>query len=260
MSCKPAGFAQWRYVVPARIFMFVVGCSALAWGAIVFPAFWQQSSLERIARHIVDGDPFKVELLTDLIPAVEAAERIQYCRPVIRQSAALIRLRIAEETIASGERKLVDSHMSSLRDSVLRSLACSPADAFLWVVLFWVESRQNGFRSSYVSYLRMSYRLGPNEGWIGLKRNRIAFSVFERLPPDLREAAVKEFVTLLDSGFVRETAAVFVGPAWPVRNTLLPRLTRVMEARRKAFANLLYTEGYAVDVPSIERPDPRPWH
>ena len=259
MSWKPARFAKWRYVIPTRIFMSVVGCWAVAWGALVFPVFWQQSSIERIARHIVDGDPFRVELLTDLIPSVEAAEQMQYCRPVVRQAAALIWLRIVEQTIAAGERKLVDSHMDSLRQSVVRSLECSPADSFLWVALFWIESRQNGFRSRYASYLDMSYHFGPNEGWVGLKRNRIAFSVLEGLPPDLREAAVKEFVMLLDSGFVRETATVFLGPAWPVRNTLLPRLTRVMEGRRKAFANLLHTEGYEVDVPGIERAHPRPW-
>jgi hypothetical protein len=80
MSWKPARFAKWRYVIPTRIFMSVVGCWAVAWGALVFPVFWQQSSIERIARHIVDGDPFRVELLTDLIPSVEAAEQMQYCR------------------------------------------------------------------------------------------------------------------------------------------------------------------------------------
>ena len=49
------------------------------------------------------------------------------------------------------------------------------------------------------NYLRLSYALGPNESWIALWRNRLAFSLFERLPTDLSDDALDEFIKLVDT-------------------------------------------------------------
>jgi hypothetical protein len=59
----------------------------------------------------------------------------------------------------------IDSSMISLHNAIRRSLACPPADSFLWVVLFWVENAMYGFSSDHLECLHMSYSLGPNEGW-----------------------------------------------------------------------------------------------
>jgi hypothetical protein len=246
--------------IATRTWLLALAGAATLWGVAVLPAFWRQSALERTATHVLAGDPFKSELLEALIPAVEAAEQADYCRPEATRSAAIIRLRLAEQAVAEGERMAIDSRLAALRDSIRRSLACSPADPFLWVVLYWVESARNGFQPGYLDYLRLSYRLGPNEGWIGVKRNAFALAVFERLPPDIADTAIGEFAGLLDAGFYEDTVAIFTGPGWQVRDRLLPRLKQVAERYRQMFAKGLYARGYDVTVPGIQLPDPRPWH
>jgi hypothetical protein len=234
--------------------------AAILWGVRVLPIFWDQSPLERTATTVVAGEPFKVELLDGLIPAVQAAEQADYCRPEAMHSAAVIRLRLAEQALADGERTAIDGRLSALDDSIHRSLACSPADPFLWVVLYWVESTRNGFQPEYLEYLRLSYRLGPNEGWIALKRNRFALALFDRLPTDISERAVSEFVGLLNTGFYPEAAAILTGPGWRVRELLLPRLKEVNDRYRQALSREVYRQGYDISIPGAEAPDPRPWH
>jgi hypothetical protein len=244
----------------ARVLMVGLGGTAALWGALVFFPFWQQSSLDRIANHIIEGDPFKVEALTGLIPSLETAEQANYCRPAARRSAAIIRLRILEDMISNAERQLIDDSLNALANAVRQSITCAPTDSFLWLILFWVESTQNGFRPHYLEYLRLSYQLGPNEGWIGLKRNRMALSIFDQLPPDIAEMAINEFAALLNTGFYGEMVSIFIGPGWRSREQLLARLKGVAERHRQAFAKALYREGYDVDVPGVQRPEPRPWH
>jgi hypothetical protein len=105
----------------------------------------------------------------------------------------------------------------------------------------------------------MSYRLGPNEGWVALKRNGNAFSIYDLLPLDLREATLTEFVGLVKAGFERETVDILEGPAWNVRELLLARLTDVSERHRQRFANVLYRDRIDLSVPGITAPEPRPW-
>jgi hypothetical protein len=221
------------------------------------PVFARQAPIERVAAQVVNGDPFKSEVLTTLIPQVEAAEREERCRPAALHGAAIIRTRIAEQALYDGGN--IDASLLSLSDSIHRSLACSPADPFLWFVLYWVETNRNGFQADYLNYLRLSYQLGPYESWIALKRNRYALAVFQRLPPDLAQKTITEFAKLLDTGFYADTVAIFTGPGWRERGLLLPRLKDVAERHRQAFASALYKLGYDVDVPGIARPDPRPW-
>jgi hypothetical protein len=249
-----------KRIALTRVAAAALGYASIAWGASVLPAFWQHVPIEAIGNRIIGGEPFKTELLIRMIPALETAEQADNCRPTVLHASAIVRLRILEDAIDSGQRQRIDSDMASLRDQVRRAMACSPADPFLWLVLFWVENSQNGYRPDHLKYLRMSYRLGPNEGWISLKRNRIAFAVFEQLPEDMAGLVITEFVSLINSAMYREAVAIFVGPAWRSRGVILPRLNNVAEANREFFAKLLYSQGYDVTVPGTQRPEWRPWH
>jgi hypothetical protein len=271
-ACRPvsrveAGDKDERPPVPDALGLFcqratraiavILGLTAVAWGIHVLPVFTRQAPIERVATQLVDGGPFKPEVLLALMPQVGAAEKADPCRPAAVRSAAIIRTRVAEQAIVSGEN--IDAELSALNDSIRRSLSCSPADPFLWFMLYWTESIRNGFQPNYLEYLRLSYQLGPNEGWIAVKRNRYALAIFQTLPPDLASQVVSEFAGLVHSGFVAETVASLEGPGWNVRERLLAGLKDVPERNREVFAKVLYHDGYNVTVPGIMLAEPRPW-
>jgi hypothetical protein len=107
----------------------------------------------------------------------------------------------------------------------------------------------------------MSYQLGPNEGWIALKRNPIALANFATLPPDLAEAGISEFVALVRSHLYSEAGDIVAGQARPIRGLLFARLWDIKEADRQAFANLLYDRGLDdIPVPGTAPPVRHPWH
>jgi len=245
------------FLFSARTPLVVFGCAAVAWGLYTLPIFARQVPIERVATHVLEGDPFKSGVLEALMPGVEIAERAGPCSPAVMRSAAIIRTRMAEQAIVDGDE--IDTQLNALHDSIRRSLACSPADPFLWIVLYWVEANRNGFEPDYLKYLRLSYQLGPNEGWIALKRNGYALAIFRRLPPDLAQMVITEFANLLDSGFDDAVVKIFEGPGWSQRALLLPQLKGVAEIHREAFARALYRAGYDVNVPGITLPEPRPW-
>jgi hypothetical protein len=252
----PRTLGKLRHLV-AHILLAFFGCGAVAWGIYGLPIFARQAPIERVAMHVIAGDPFKPEVLAAFMPQVESAEQAAQCRPAASHSAAIIRVRFAERAIVDGEN--IDAQLSALRDSVQRSLACSPADSFLWFILYWVESVQNGFQPKYLELLRLSYELGPNEGWIAVRRNAYALAIFPKLAPDLGNMVLAEFPGLLESGFFEEAVQNFIGPGWPERNLLLLRLRNIPERYRQDFARTVYKRGYEVTVPGIAPMDPRPW-
>jgi hypothetical protein len=248
MNRKLPGFVTAHYTLLVRSFFFILGCVAAWWGIVAFSVFWQQSSAERVASRIIAGYAFRANILGQQLPIIE---RSAYCRPAAVQSAAIIRLRMVETAISNREH-IVES-LDSLGNAVRRSLSCAPADPFLWLVLWWIENTQNGFRLDDLQYLRMSYRLGPNEGWIALKRSRLAFSIFEQLPDDLTEDAMNEFIGLLRSQLYGQAVEILTGPAWHVRNVVLDRLKDLPRRTRENFAKALNAQGYDdLVVPGIE--------
>ena len=125
----------------------------------------------------------------------------------------------------------------------------------------WLDDAKEGFRSVQIQYLRLSYQLGPNEGWIAGRRSRLALATFERLPPDLAETATCEFARLVDGWLGLSECRCALHRAWladPRSNARQP-LGNVGERQRKAFAKALYTQGYDVVVPEVDAPDARPW-
>lgn len=259
MSSKVAGRISAHYVLLIRSFTVIFAGIAVWWGIAGFAVFWQQSSTGRIASRIVAGEAFKRETLNKQLPILDAAENSHFCLPSAARNAAIIRLRNVEDLISSGIKSHLDEQLISLRNSIRTSLSCSPADPFLWLIYYWVQSTQYDRASEQLKYLRMSYRLGPNEGWIALKRNRVAFAIFERLPADLAKYAINEFVGLLETSLYEQAAEIFTGPAWRVRNIILPHLRLIDDERRELFAKAVRRRGFDVDLPRIDRPERRPW-
>jgi hypothetical protein len=260
MIAKRAGLVAAPYILLTRCFFGILSVVAIFWGTVELPVFRQESSIVRIAIGIVAGEPFKGDTLARQLSIIDSIDKSAYCRPTLLRSAAIIRLREVETLVRTGERSKLDPQMKQLDNSIRTSLACSPADPFLWFALYSVESTMNGFKSAYLNFMRMSYQLGPNEGWIAQNRNQITLAIFSALPPDLAQAGTSEFVGLVRSQFYSKAGDIIAGPAWPIRDLLLARLGNINEADRRAFAKLLYEKGFDANlVPGIEPPRQRPY-
>jgi hypothetical protein len=249
MNEKPTDPISGPYILLARVLFVVFGCFAVWWGAIEFPAFWRDFVIERIATQIIAGDQFKSETLTAQSPALDNIVHAAYCRPAALRSAAIIKLRMFEVAAAANDQK--DEHFNSLDKVIRSSLSCAPADPFLWLALYSVGLMKDGFEPDYLKYLRLSYQLGPSEGWIVLKRNPLVFKAFDQLSPDLREDVINEFFALLRDDFAPQTAEIFVGAAWPERDLILSRLTSLSDSEHRRFADALHERGYDLDVPGV---------
>jgi hypothetical protein len=241
----------------ARLFSTGLGVAAVAWGVIVFPGFWAEASLEQTARQIIARAPFDRKALLAQLPAAETAAQDALCRPNAVRSAAILKLRIFEDTYTSDDVSTLDARIKDADDAIRYSLTCAPSDAFLWMVLYTVASTRNGFRPEYLEYARMSYRLGPNEGWVGLKRTPALLAIYERLPPDLAENVAGEFARIVENEFYLEAVAILSGPGWRVRDQLLRRLERIPLSRRELFEKVLYASGITVPVPGVVVPERR---
>lgn len=241
--------------VLVRLFAVVLGLFAIAWGATTFPTFWSELSLARTADAIVDRAAFKPGSLDPLVPALDQIEKSGYCWPEAVRSATIIRLRLAEDAIGGGENDAIDAHLSNLQAAIGRSLACAPSDSFLWMILVWLDQTRRGFQPEQLTYLRLSYRLGPHEGWIAERRNRLALSMFDRLPPDLIQAAVQEFASIVSNQFYSDAVSILTGPGWPIHDQLLASLKDVDRQQRAELAKELYSAGYDVAVPGVAPPD-----
>ena len=249
-----------KALIAIRSFTIVLGATGVLWGVELVPIFHKDFAIERIATQITAGQSYKSEALARQLPAIQAIEQSSICRPAALRSAAIIRLTLVENLNSSSEKSQLDENMNALRDSVRISLSCSPSDALLWLIYYWVQTAQSSDASNKIKYLRMSYQLGPNEAWIGVVRNRFAFAIFEQLPPDLAEDAVNEFIGMLDTGrLYRQVAEIFLGPAWRARKILLPRLASVPERELDAFRYELGRLGYDMELPGFDKRDRRPW-
>jgi hypothetical protein len=225
-----------------RASALLAGLIGIGWGVSEFSALRQESIIKKIADRILVGQVYKYDILTEQASLVEPTQDPEPCRPLTVRSAAVIRLRLAEisDNAALGPASV---RANLAVDAIRQSLACSPADPFFWLALYALEP------SAPLKYLTASYRLGPNEGWIALKRNPVAFANFDELPEDLRRIVVQEFVRILEMNTIEDAVKIFVGPAWDYRELILSQMDQVPLEQRQQFQAALTGAGYDVLVP-----------
>lgn len=251
-------FSAASYVVRGCVVSF--GCLAIVWTAYVAPVFLSQAKVDTTSKRIIAWEAFKLEALLTINDSYADKAELKNERASLLGGLAVINLRLIELMVARGDQEKIDRLMSDANKLIRLCLASSPAEPFLWTVLFWIENTRNGFNRNYLEYLRLSYLLGPNEGWIAAKRNRFAMAIYSTLPSDLAVSTVSEFSRLVDSGYIEVAADILQGPGWPVREVLISSLKGADEANKKNFAKMIYRRGMDLEVPGVERADWRPWH
>src|SRR5262249_9678364 len=142
-----------------RPFLVVMGCLAVLWGAATLPSFWRSHPVELVSNQILRGDAFGTTSLAEIMPTIDALESDSSCAPKALRSAAIVLLHVMEEGFSADQVTLLDQRIAAENAAIRRALACAPADPFLWLVLYSVESARNGFRPEYLDYVRLSYRL-----------------------------------------------------------------------------------------------------
>jgi hypothetical protein len=243
----------------SRIVLCFLGFGAVSWSLSAFGPLSSASSLDQVSQRILQTEPFQLPLLRAVAKEADAASLDQRDRPETLREIAIVNERLLEQDIFEARRTAIDPQLEVTRKAIERALSAAPSDSFLWLMLYWVRTARAGFSESNLPLLRMSYLTGPNEGWVAIRRNRFTFIAAPFLPPDLLDRSQTEFVTMLASGFVDETADVFVGPAWTQRDLLLVRIENLPVNVKQRFARRVYDLGYDVSVPGIARFGDRPW-
>jgi hypothetical protein len=242
-----------------RIALVAVGVAACAWATDAGRVFFRQTGFSDVAARIIAGDTYKPDAMDALASQITAQE--QSLRPSLRGKIAVFRLRQAENAIPIGDPHAVDQAFDTLSVSVDEALRDAPSEPFLWLVRYWLDNARDGFSAEHLRYLRVSYVLGPNEGWIAVRRNIYALAIFPELPPDLARAAIDELTGLVRSGLFEQAATTIARADPPLRKALVAPLAALPAATRSAFAKILDArEIDDVTVPGIEPPPLRPWH
>ena len=241
----------------ARIFLAMVGLSAMAWAVTVIPRLSFERDIVTVGKAVESGETFKPEVLVAVDARVKN-ENASMLRPSALGKAALISLRLAELAVRTGDTDRVNRSLESLSEIIDKSLQSAPHDSFLWLARFWLRNTRSGFLPEQLRDLKMSYELGPYEGWIAARRDGLALAVFSSLSKDLADRAISEFVELVRWGLVTDAANIAAGPGKPLRALLFPRLKDLSHDQRRPFAQLLYRRDLDdVLVPGIEPPSER---
>jgi len=259
MAIRNEGHNTWMAAAYflTRTFIGLLGLGAVAWGSVVLPSFWHQPTLNRAAAELLLGRTFKTQTLLAEVKQVDADEQGLGCDPTGLHNAVILRLAILEAAVAAANPSLIDADYGVAYDTARRSLACLPADPFVWLSLFWLDASKHGVEPHNDNYLRLAYALGPNEGWIAIWRTRIGVALFEQLPADLSKQAIEDFIKLVDTGrLYSESVEIFKGAAPPAQAQILENLKTADDIPRQRFARALYDEGF--DIPGFNEPL-RPW-
>lgn len=242
--------------VVARVFISGFGIAAIVWAVIVLPRFWTEAAAYQVASRIIAGDMYSHESLAGLAASLESDGK-SWTHPAALGPASIIQLRQTEEAIARGEQGDSKSRLLTLDRTIVNSLTSSPYASFQWLALYWTENRLNGFNPRYLQYLRMSYDVGPLEGWVAVRRSPIALRLYAVLTDDLKNAAHGEFIGLVRSQFYADAAGIFGGSTPTVREKLLAQLANLKDSEKRLFDKVLLGKGL-FDTPSSAGPA-RPW-
>jgi hypothetical protein len=247
--------------VVVKITMSLVGVFAVAWGGWALPLFKAQASPQWVATKIRQGESYKRQTLLLTEQHAEAVTASHpFCNPAALDSLTTIRVGIFNNDVGGSDPTQFASSYDALRAAAQQTLNCSPADSFVWLTLFWIDAARHGLTARNEKYLRMSYVSAPNEGWIALWRSDLTFALFDRLPTDLAEESIDDFIKLVQTRQVHwEMAKIFGKTSDDAQRRIAQRLQMIDPVPRGEFVKVLRQKGVTIAIPGAVTIEPRPW-
>ncbi|WP_354264440.1 hypothetical protein [Bradyrhizobium sp. GM2.2] len=228
------------------------------WSATVLPIFRSSAPARDVVDRIIDDKRFKPGLLSQVLARLKSEPERVLTQATFARALALVNARTAEEAVKSISPEQADEEAAAAENRVRTSLTLNPTDSFLWLLLYSLASDRNGFDREQINWLDQSYATGPREGWIALRRNRLALSLFTIFSHPAQERVVSEFAELVDSEFIEDAALNLSRTGWPHRERLLSSLQRADITTRERLAKVLSQQGIKVTIPGVQS-DERPW-
>ncbi|UWU91391.1 hypothetical protein [Bradyrhizobium sp. CB1015] len=241
-----------------RALLLFCGLLGIVWAKCSIPIFVLISPARDVVTRIIADERFKPGVLADALVLIKASPRSSMMRSEFFQAEALLTLRVAEQAMQRRKEEKGDNEVEAAEGSLKMALAANPSSSFLWLMLYSVETVQNGFDPTNISYLDRSYNFGPLEGWIAVRRNRLALAIFPMLSEVQQDAVVSEFAQLVDANFADDAAMNLISVGWAYRERLLSILGKVDISSRQALSKRLAVNGVKLAIPGIEV-DERPW-
>ena len=238
------------FQIVIKLAVCLLGVGGMVWGAFAFPFFQQRAPVNRMASEILKGRGFGFEAgVAQATQESLKTNRLLDCDPSSLHSELVVRLDVLDPKSKADTTPVVSAGKTVL--------ACAPSDSFAWLTLFWADASKRGLTPINLDYLRMSYAFAPNESAIALWRNRIAISLFAKLPQDLADKSIGEFVKLVDTGnLFQEMASLYAVASPDARSRIVTSLKSRDTTTRQIFARELYDRD--LDTTLLDHPL-RPW-
>ncbi|WP_142251748.1 hypothetical protein [Bradyrhizobium sp. UNPF46] len=231
-----------------RSALLVLGLAGFWWSTTVLPIFHSASATHEIVDHIIAGERFRPGILANVLAHLEA----EPIRTVVKSSKlralAFVHLGIAEGQVGQE----ADKQTAIAEQYVRNSISSNPMDSFLWLTLYSGSVSREGVGQNNLTFLEQSYATGPREGWIALRRNRLALVAFPLLESRMAKSAISEFCNIVDSEFIDEAFTSLVGVGWPHRDQLVAGLECADISARERLAQRLADEGIKISLPGVE--------
>lgn len=237
--------------------LLLVGAGGIIWALAALPSFQLTTPARDITARIMADQRFTPGTLQNALSRMTAAQMPSIVQSEFVRAEALIRLRNAEEKQRKSPEE-ADREVETAENNITASLSTNPSDSFLWLLLYSLKMARSGFDPSHAKYLIQSYKVGPYEGWVSLRRNRLALATLPMLSEAAQEYVVAEFATLVDSDFIEDAALTLMTVGWAHRERLAASLAGADIASREGLAKRLSSNAVKISIPGIET-EVRPW-
>jgi hypothetical protein len=111
----------------------------------------------------------------------------------------------------------------ALRDQV-KLLRQSPSDSLGWYAFARLRAELDGMDEVGLDAVRLSYALGPSEGWISPIRLRYLFLMWDTLPQDIQHLIEVELDSVFRDVFMFKALEDLVGPTRPFGPEVMARI------------------------------------
>ncbi|OSI79336.1 hypothetical protein BSZ25_20705 [Bradyrhizobium canariense] len=238
--------------------LVLCGFGGVLWSSAAMPMFWVTAPAQEMSARIMADDRFKPGALARVLAKMDQFSPPLMLAPEFVRAKTLVELRVAEEDMLQKKATDADRSVETAESEAKAALSVSPSDPFLWLMLYSIDTARNGFNSKSIGYLDASYAFGAREGWIALRRNRMALGALQLLSISTQKAIVSEFASVVDAGFIEEAAANLTTAGWLHRDALIEGLASIGVREREALVRRLSRDGIRVTIAGFEMEE-RPW-